>query len=169
MELDGAADVIIKSIKMLDEYPIKKEVPKWADPNNEMHQLLYFYEEYPGKDYVLGFCDEIISEYTSTLSRAKFEEVKLFCGAVIQLFQKARKRRLEKLKAPKGGAPTYKRVYNPRNKYKGQAITGLYKLRSEMEVWLKDNDQDPNYPAKLMEYERLCNEISTIEITEALF
>ena len=132
----------------LINYPLK-ETPY---PDNYPDELRY--DPYPGKDLVIGMCDEAIDNFLKVTNPATRQ---LACDYA-KLFKGIRKRRLGLLHPVKTKPPPIT-MEAPRTN--PTAILDL-------ETWLKENPDHPDYPAKLKQLEALYNDPWIQSVYEAL-
>lgn len=125
--IENAAQIILDIFKHLESYPLERETPPdWADPENQMHRDLWFYERYPGKDYVVGFCDSFISEYGLLAARTDKKVVKDFCSMVVRRAQRVRIRRINKLSQKRQQTKRKYRAYSSKKKLEAEVKNALF-------------------------------------------
>ena len=84
-------EVIIDTLLYLKSYPLEKKVWSEGTPDWLTEEM------YPGKDFVVGMCEEQIESFTKTYSKAEVKEAKDIARLCIDEFKKVLKERLEKL------------------------------------------------------------------------
>jgi hypothetical protein len=122
---------ISEVVHFLLDYPIKTE----PYPENYPEDLIY--DPYPGKDFVIGFCDDAVEQFVRIAgSRKEIEELAI---GFADIFKEVRRRRLVKLQ-PKVESPP-----------KQDGI-------KQLEMWLNDNPNHPDYEEKLKQLEMMYDD-----------
>jgi len=103
---------ISETIKFLTEYPIK-ETPY---PPGFPEDLIF--DHYPGKDFVIGVCDETIEGALSDYADTKKQAIKDALKEWIKLLKVVRENRVKKLAeaTPPAPRPKFKTIKDQRKK-----------------------------------------------------
>lgn len=83
---------IAEIFEFLTNYPLKPE------PYPEHYPEDLQFDLYPGKDFVVGFCEEAIDEFSSNAPKAKSKEMRNLMLSYVGLFKTLMAKRLLKLK-----------------------------------------------------------------------
>jgi hypothetical protein len=75
-------------VKFLQAYPLHKDPPPESWPEILKH------DEYPGEDFVVGFCDDAVEMFARTSGEAKLPEMKQLALDYVELFQSIRADRI---------------------------------------------------------------------------
>lgn len=89
--MSDSGESLTKIVNFLLDYPLKKEpVPDWMPDTLKE-------EQYPGKDYVVGFCEEAIDEFMTNAPKAKLKESGKMMREVAEMFREIMERRKKQL------------------------------------------------------------------------